>query len=212
MFDYYWSKLFFGVVVFWGHRFLGRRFLGHRFLGRRFLGRRFLGRRFLGRRSSFSRSSFSRHPDGLAPNHEEDESAVRQMLKKFNDKYNANLTAKGQSSDVCFRCHKQGHWAIDCPEGHEPEWLAKQNCYLCGKKGHLNVACPNKIKTDDQFKTKLKQNKPPVVKPAWHHTGTSLEKLLGNLSVKSLDDFQYYKSISSENSSNYDPKLQTKNS
>ena len=118
------------------------------------------------------------------------------------------MTAKAQSSDVCFRCHKQGHWAIDCPEGHEPEWLAKQNCYLCGKKGHLKVACPNKIKTDDQFKTKLKQNKPPVVKPAWYQTGTSLVKLLGNLSVKSLDDFQYYKSISSENSSNLnDPKF-----
>ena len=92
--------------------------------------------------------------DGLAPKHEEDESAVRQMLKKFNEKYNANLKAKAQSSGVCFRCHKQGHWAIDCPEGHEPEWLAKQNCYLCGKKGHLKVACPNKIKTDDQFKTR----------------------------------------------------------
>ena len=92
--------------------------------------------------------------DGLAPKHEEDESAVRQMLKKFNEKYNANLTAKAQSSDVCFRCHKQGHWAIECPEGHEPEWLAKQNCYLSGKKGHLQVACPNKIKTDDQFKTR----------------------------------------------------------
>ena len=47
--------------------------------------------------------------DGLAPKHEEDESAVRQMLKKFNEKYNANLKAKAQSSDVCFRCHKQGH-------------------------------------------------------------------------------------------------------
>ena len=58
-------------------------------------------------------------------------------------------------------------------------------------------------------KTILKQNKPPVVKPAWYQTGTSLVKLLGNLSVKSVDDFQYYKSISSENSStcNYDPKF-----
>ena len=58
-------------------------------------------------------------------------------------------------------------------------------------------------------KTKLKQNKPPVVKPAWYQTCTSLVKLLGNLSVKSVDDFQYYKSISCENSStcNYDPKF-----
>ena len=45
------------------------------------------------------------------------------------------------------------------------------------------------------------------MKPAWYQTGTSLVKLLGNLSVKSPDDFQYYKSISAENSSNYDPKF-----
>ena len=66
-----------------------------------------------------------------------------------------------------------------------------------------------KINKKIKNKTKLKQNKPPVVKPAWYHTGTSLVKLLGNLSVKSVDDFQYYKSISSENSStcNYDPKF-----
>ena len=66
-----------------------------------------------------------------------------------------------------------------------------------------------KINKKIKNKTKLKQNKPPVVKPAWYQTGTSLVKLLGNLSVKSVDDFQYYKSISSENSStcNYDPKF-----
>ena len=118
-----------------------------------------------------------------------------------------NSTAKAQSSDVCFRCHKQGHWTIDCLERHEPEYLAKQNCYLCVKKGNFIVACPNKIKTDDQFKTKRKQIKPPVVKSACYQTSTSLAKLFGNLSLKSLDDFEFYKSISSENSSNYDSKF-----
>ena len=98
-----------------------------------------------------------------------------------------NSTAKAQSSDVCFRCHKQGHWTIDCLERHEPEYLAKQNCYSCVKKG-----------TDDQFKTKRKQIKPPVVKSACYQTGTSLAKLFGNLSLKSLDYFEFYKSISSE--------------
>ena len=60
--------------------------------------------------------------DGLARNHEEDESAVRQMLKKFNEKSNENIKA----TDTSFRCHKQGHRASDCAEEHEPEWLAEQ--------------------------------------------------------------------------------------
>ena len=81
------------------------------------------------------------------------------------------MTAKAQSTDICFRCHKQGHWANDCPEGHEPEWLAKQNCYLCCKQGHVKAECPIKIKNDGQLKTKIKQNKPPTVKPAWYQTG-----------------------------------------
>ena len=29
--------------------------------------------------------------------------------KEFNEKYNAILTSNTQSSDVCFRCLKQGH-------------------------------------------------------------------------------------------------------
>ena len=83
--------------------------------------------------------------DVLAPKHEEDASAVRQMLQKFNHKAYSNTTSKAQSGDICFRCEKQGHWTNECPEGHELEWLANQNCFLCGKKGHLKEACPNKI-------------------------------------------------------------------
>ena len=145
--------------------------------------------------------------DGLAPKHEEDASAVRQMLQKVNHKAYSNTTSKAQSGYICFRCEKQGHWANECPEGHELEWLANQNCFLCGKKGHLKEACPNKISKDDHFKTKLEENKPPAVKPSWYQNSTSLIKLLGNLSVKSTSDFKCYKSLSSKTSVHSDPKF-----
>lgn len=132
--------------------------------------------------------------DGLAPKREENKSAIQQMLKQFmeNNK-RCKLDSKGTIKRCLFRCHKQGHWTIDYPEGHEPEYPAKQNCYLCVKKGNFKVACPNKIKTDDQFKTKRKQIKPPVVKSACYQTGTLLVKLFGK--------------IVSENSSNHDSKF-----
>ena len=81
--------------------------------------------------------------DGLSPTHEEDESAVRQMLKKFNtSSENKKKSTKDNSNDTCFCCFKQGHVASECQEGHEPEWVAKQKCFLYGHQGHLRVACP----------------------------------------------------------------------
>ena len=142
--------------------------------------------------------------DGLAPKHEEDESTIRQMLKQINEKSNENKISKAQSTDTCFRCHKQGHWASECPEGYEPEWLAKQKCFLCGQHGHLKIACPKKSKNEGKLKTKIVQNKPPSVKSAWYQAGTSLTKLLNNLHVKGLDDFKCYKPISSETTSDSD--------
>ena len=56
---------------------------------------------------------------------------MRQMLKKFNDKSDKEKTSKAESTDTCFQCYKQGHWASECPEGHEPEWLANQKCFSC---------------------------------------------------------------------------------
>ena len=58
------------------------------------------------------------------------EAGARKFDSKINKKSDENKKSKAQSSDTCFRHHKQGHWASEYPEGHEPEWLAKQNCFF----------------------------------------------------------------------------------
>ena len=51
--------------------------------------------------------------------------------KEFNEKHNANLTSTTQSSDVCFRCHKQGHWAGDGPKDmNQSGWSSKSASYV----------------------------------------------------------------------------------
>ena len=129
--------------------------------------------------------------DGLSPLHEE-------MLKKFVkiDEQNKAETNAG-TTDICFRCHKQGHWAKYCLQGHEEEWLTKQKCFQCGQQGHLKSGCPKKIEHQKNHKTTIMKNKPPTVKKTWYHAGISLPRLLSTLSQKSLDYFKCYKPISS---------------
>lgn len=50
-------------------------------------------------------------------------------------------------TDVCKRCNMLGHWAKNCKNAPEPDWLAKQVCFKCGLKGHLAAQCVNNIKT-----------------------------------------------------------------
>ena len=112
--------------------------------------------------------------------------------KEFNEKHNANLTSTTQSSDVCFWCHKQGHWANDGPKDmNQNGWSSKSATYVA-KWATLEYHVQAKLKRMTSLKQNLTKTKPPVVKSAWYHTCRSLEKLLSNLSVKSLDDFQFF--------------------
>jgi len=50
-------------------------------------------------------------------------------------------------TDLCKRCNMLGHWAKNCKNAPEPDWLTKQVCFKCGLKGHLAAQCVNNIKT-----------------------------------------------------------------
>jgi len=69
--------------------------------------------------------------DGLAPKHEEDDSAIGQMLKKFHTKQDTGKTSStAQQTDTCFRWQKLRHWAAECTEGHEPEWWQNRSAFI----------------------------------------------------------------------------------
>ena len=131
--------------------------------------------------------------DGLAPQHDTDQSPVRQMLKQFErkNKVKSKATDNSKSNDVCFRCNMKGHWASQCPRGHEPEWIAKQQCFLCNQMGHLKSDCPNKSKRKQPLLTK-----PPLPKRAWYYPGTTLPKLLSTLDYCNLSIFKCYEPVS----------------
>ena len=63
--------------------------------------------------------------------------------------------------------------------------------FLVWSPGSFEGGMSKKIR-HDKLKTKLIQNKPTPVKNAWYQAGTSLTKLLSNLSVQNLDDFKCY--------------------
>ena len=129
------------------------------------------------------------------------------MLKKFQTKLDTGKTSsKAQPTDACFRCHKLSHWAAECPEGHEPEWLAQQKCFYYGQQGHIRSACPKKS-DKTQHLSKIKQNKPPAIKHTWYPASISLGELLGTLKSKSVNDFKCYQAIPTPPPCDDDPRF-----
>ena len=83
--------------------------------------------------------------------------AIRTKLAQKSAK--CKSTKEPSPTDVCKRCNMLGHWAKNCKNTPEPEWLAKQECFKCGLKGHLAAQCKNSSKSrykhvKDRCKTK----------------------------------------------------------
>ena len=87
--------------------------------------------------------------------------------------------------DVCKRCNMLGHWAKNCKNAPEPDWLAKQVCFKCGLKGHLAAQCINNIKT------RYNRNK---CKTKW----LNLPAMVGLLQSEDLENNPNYKSLKND--------------
>ena len=81
--------------------------------------------------------------------------AVRSKLARKSLKN--NKSKEPNPTDICKRCNMIGHWAKNCRNEPEPEWLAEQVCFKCGLHGHLAIQCKSSskpISTHTKGKTK----------------------------------------------------------
>ena len=93
--------------------------------------------------------------DGFGPSAHQDNSAIRQLLKKYDIHKEKtmetviDLTDKSKSK--CHGCGEPGHWVRDCPKGYNKVWLTTQQCFKCGQLGHFRRDCPDKAKITISF-------------------------------------------------------------
>ena len=80
--------------------------------------------------------------DQLNPRSEEQQSAIRQLLRTF-EKASEKPPLSSKPTDKCFKCGEEGHWARECKKEipHDSAWLQTQRCYSCGQYGHLKKDC-----------------------------------------------------------------------
>ena len=109
--------------------------------------------------------------DHLNPKNDEQQSAIRQLLRTFERGYQKVPVAcdSQKATDKCFKCGEEGHWANQCKKDipHDPEWVKTQQCYKCGRTGHLKIDCKEASKGSN-FKNpgkipRVKLNKTPSI-------------------------------------------------
>ena len=144
--------------------------------------------------------------DGFGPSPHQDNSAIRQLLKKYDlivdKKMETIIDSTAKSKSKCHGCGELGHWVRECPKGYNKNWLTTQTCFKCNQLGHFRRDCPFKVTTQKSkaisFGSKKQTGAPE--KMIWYHPSSALPKMIGMLDSCDLDTNNTYVPLSVDNS------------
>lgn len=139
--------------------------------------------------------------DGLGPSANNDNLAIRQLLKKYDmlDKGNCKSVRESlnKSDSKCHGCGQLGHWVRECPKGYNKDWLTKQQCFKSHQHGHFRWDCPFKSSSTTTKTTSV----PNESKGSISYQGTTaLPKIIGMLDSFDLQKSENYVSLNANNS------------
>ena len=146
--------------------------------------------------------------DGFGPSPHQDNSAMRQLLKKYDlfedKKLETVIDSTAKSKSKCHGCGELGHWVRGCPKGYNKNWLTTQKCFKCNQLGHFRRDCPFKVTSQKSnsislYVSSMTQTNAPE-KRIWYHPSSTLPKMIGMLDSCDLDTNNTYVPLSVDNS------------